>query len=198
MPKKLDIEKLKKEIERLNKLVYYDELTGLLNRRGFLNEVTKAFRAISFKRTEIERRLGFQIPFTIIFFDLDNFKKINDTCGHEAGDAVLKNVANILQSRLRSSDVCCRWGGEEFLVALLGADVSAAFKIAENLRKIIESKKVPVKKEKLKITASFGVAGYANEPALDELIKKADKAMYKSKKGGKNKITIFKESKLNK
>jgi len=198
MPKKLDIEKLKKEIERLNKLVYRDELTGLLNRRGFLNEVTKAFRAISFKRTEIERRLGFQIPFTIIFFDLDNFKKINDTCGHEAGDAALKNVASILKSRLRSSDVCCRWGGEEFLIALLGADVSAAFKIAENLRKIMESKKFPAKKGKLKITASFGVAGYANEPALDELIKKADRAMYKSKKGGKNKITIFKESNLKK
>jgi diguanylate cyclase (GGDEF)-like protein len=91
---------------------------------------------------------------------------------------------------LRSSDVCCRWGGEEFLVALLGADVSAAFKIAENLRETIEAKKIPVKKGKLTITASFGVAGYANEPALEELIKKADRAMYKSKKGGKNKITI--------
>jgi diguanylate cyclase (GGDEF)-like protein len=192
MPKEFDIEKLKKEIERLNKLVYYDELTGLLNRRGFLEEVTKAFRAISFRRTEIERRIGFQIPFTLIFFDLDDFKKINDIHGHEAGDIVLKNIAAILQSRLRLSDVSCRWGGEEFLVALLGADVSTAFKIAENLKEIIEAKKIPVKKEKLKITASFGVAGYTNEPALEELIKKADEAMYKSKKGGKNRVTIFK------
>ncbi len=198
MPKKLDIEKLKKEIEYLNKIVYYDELTGLLNRRGFLNEVTKAFRAISFKRTEIERRLGFQIPLTIIFFDLDNFKKINDTCGHEAGDAALKNIAGILQKRLRSSDISCRWGGEEFLVALLAADVPAAFKIAENLRKNIEAKKVPAKKGKLTITASFGVADYTNEPTIEEVIKKADRAMYKSKKSGKNKITISKESNLKK
>ena len=192
MPKKLNVEKLKKEIGRLNKLVYYDELTGLLNRRGFLNEAAKAFRAVSFRRTEIERRLGFQIPFTIIFFDLDNFKKINDTCGHETGDAALKGVANILHERLRSSDIFCRWGGEEFLIALLAADVSTAFKIAENLRKNIESRKIKAGKKKITLTASFGVAGYNNEPALDEVIKKADQAMYKSKKSGKNKITIFK------
>lgn len=176
-----DIEKLETELEHLKKLVYYDELTGILNRRGFTEEAGKAFRAISFGRAAIERRIGFQIPFSVLFIDLDDFKKLNDTRGHEAGDKALKKVAEILRAGLRASDIFGRWGGEEFAVALLGANVDVAKNVAEKLRRdIVEAG----------LSASIGVASYQKEKSLAELIDFADKAMYQAKKKGKNRVMV--------
>ena len=95
-----DIEKLSKEIERLRALVYYDHLTGAFNRLGFKEEAEKVLR-ISFGRSAVERRVGFQIPFSVLAIDIDDFKKINDTYGHQAWDNVLKEVAYVLQESLR-------------------------------------------------------------------------------------------------
>ena len=176
-----DIEKLHKELERLKSLVFYDHLTGVLNRLGFKEEAEKALRAVAFRRTEIERRIGFQIPFSIIFLDIDDFKKINDAEGHLKGDKVLKTVAGILQARLRGSDIFGRWGGEEFVVALLGGNLEVARKVAEDLRASVEKRGV---------TISLGIAGFSQEKNLDEIIHKADQAMYEAKRQGKNRVIL--------
>lgn len=185
-----DIEKLCKEMERLRQLVFYDSLTGVFNRLGFREEAEKALRAVAFGRTVIERRIGFQIPFSLIFLDVDDFKKINDISGHEAGDLVLKEVAGVLRYRLRDSDIFGRWGGEEFVAALLGVNLEAARKVGEDLRAEIEKREISVGGQNLKVTISLGVACYGKEKNLDELLNRADKAMYEAKRQGKNRITI--------
>lgn len=189
--KKIDIKKLLAEIKRLNFLAYYDELTKVYNRRGFLENSNKIFKAVVYKRRELEKRIGYKIPLSIIFIDVDNFKKINDKYGHNIGDKVLMKVAKTLKSRLRDYDIIGRLGGEEFVIALIGCDLNSAQKIAEDLRQKIEKIKIKTKKGIFNITASFGVVTYDNEKNLQELINKADKAMYKAKKEGKNRVVIL-------
>lgn len=184
-----DVEKLKIEIERLKRLVYYDELTGLLNRRGFYEEVNNVFNALSFGQSEIERRIGSQIPFSIVFIDIDDFKKVNDIYGHEAGDAVLKIVGRAIQDHFRVGDVSARWGGEEFVISLPGVDSVAAHKIAEKLRQDLESIKIKIRNGELSVTISIGIAEYRDEKLVD-LLEKADRAMYEAKSKGKNRIEI--------
>ncbi|MBU1091538.1 GGDEF domain-containing protein [Patescibacteria group bacterium] len=192
MAKKQDIKKLEKEIERLQHLAYYDELTDVYNRRGFLNVTNRAFESISLRRTEIERRIGFQIPFSVIFFDIDDFKKINDLYGHDVGDKVLKNVGKILRLKLRPSDFYGRWGGEEFVLALIGANMETGRIVAEKIRGEIEQTKIVAKGKKIGVTASFGVVVYRKEKKLSEIIKEADQAMYEAKKQGKNRVVLQK------
>jgi diguanylate cyclase (GGDEF)-like protein len=177
-----------KKIKKLEFLAYFDELTKVYNRRGFLKEVEKIFKAVIYKRKDIERRTGYKIPFSIIFLDIDNFKMFNDYFGHKMGDLVLQKVAKVLKENLRDSDVIGRWGGEEFVVALIGCDLKSAQKVAEELRKKIEKIFVKYKKERVNITASLGVVSYSNEKTLSDLIHKADKAMYKAKEQGKNMV----------
>ncbi len=188
---KEEIAKLEAELERLRTMVYVDELTGILNRRGFLEETNKEFRAVTLGRTEVERRVGIQIPFSIVFLDLDNFKQINDEHGHAAGDEALKTAAQVLRTTLRLGDVYGRWGGEEFVVALLGADSDVAFAVAEKLRRALETADLSVDGKKISLTASFGVSDYHGEQSLEELIENADKAMYQAKQNGKNRLSLF-------
>ena len=175
-------------------LVYKDPLTGLYNRRGFLEEGGKIFQAVLEGRKHKGRRKNFLIKnLSLIFIDLDDFKKINDVFGHEAGDFILKRFAEILKENFRSSDLIGRWGGEEALALLAGAVLKDACKIAEALRQKIQESVFKFKGKKMKLTASFGVAeikekGIKIERKLEELIAKADKAMYRAKKKGKNKV----------
>ncbi len=185
-----DLEKLHQELERLKGLVFYDHLTGVLNRLGFKEEAEKVLRAVAFGRTAIERRFSFQIPFSIIFLDIDDFKKVNDTYGHQAGDQVLKEVAEVLRIRLRESDVFGRWGGEEFVAALLGANLDATKKVAEDLRAELEKREMVTDGQTIKVTISLGVAGYGHEKNLEEIISKADQAMYQAKHAGKNRVVV--------
>jgi diguanylate cyclase (GGDEF)-like protein len=185
---KRKIEKLLKRIKELEFLAYFDELTKVYNRRGFIRETEKIFKAIIYKRREIERRTGYKIPLSLIFLDIDNFKTINDSFGHKIGDLALEKVAKVLKENLRESDIIGRLGGEEFIIALIGCNLKSSWKIAENLREKIEKIVLTYKKEKIKITASFGVVNYKNEKTLLDLISKADKAMYQAKKEGKNRV----------
>jgi diguanylate cyclase (GGDEF)-like protein len=189
--KKINIKELLAEIKRLNFLAYYDELTKVYNRRGFLENANKIFRAVVYRKKELERRIGYRIPLSIIFLDIDNFKKINDTYGHKIGDKVLEKVAKAIKERLRESDVIGRLGGEEFVIALIGCDLNSAQKIAEDLRLRIEKIKIKTHKGILSITASLGVTSYQDEKNLQELIDKADKAMYQAKKSGKNRVVVL-------
>ncbi|MFN7088555.1 MAG: GGDEF domain-containing protein, partial [Candidatus Paceibacteria bacterium] len=116
------LRQLLKENERLKKLVFMDELTGLLNRRGFKEIVEKLFYEIRWETNHKNKRKTIKIKnLGILFIDIDHFKKINDIYGHEAGDSALKHVANLILQRIRGIDIVARWGGEEIIVALLGA-----------------------------------------------------------------------------
>lgn len=165
--------------ELLKQTSDYDPLTSLLNRRGFL----AAFRP---RQKLYERK---QQPYGILFLDIDFFKKVNDTYGHDIGDLVLKQLAKILRSQLRSSDLVARWGGEEFIVVVGESDKEAVLKVAEKLRKAVEEfseKNLP------KFTISIGLAMADGNKDFDTLLKEADEALYKAKESGRNRVVIYK------
>lgn len=205
------IQKLKSEIARLRQLASKDPLTGLYNRRGFLEEGGKVFRVVLEAKKYQGRRQNYLVNnLSLVFLDLDDFKKINDAFGHLAGDAVLKSVARLLEGALRSNDLICRWGGEEMVIMLVGAESQDALRTAESLRKKISSRVFKFRSKRIRLTGSFGVVeikekgkippplklrragknekGIKVERKLEELIAKADKAMYGAKKEGKNRV----------
>jgi diguanylate cyclase (GGDEF)-like protein len=189
---KSELQKLKKEVALLLPLVYKDLLTGLYNRRGFLEEGEKIFLAVRQARQYKSRRRGFLIKdLSLIFVDFDGFKKVNDTFGHPAGDTLLKSVAGVLVGSLRVNDLVGRWGGDEMVILLVGATNQDAERIAEELRKKIEAAEFRFKSKKMKITASLGVAGIGKDADLESLVSRADKAMYRAKKEGKNKVVAI-------
>lgn len=128
----------------------------------------------------------------MILTDLDKFKQVNDTYGHDVGDLVLKNFSRIIKNSIRKYDVVARFGGEEFVILLSGVDIQSAYKKAEQLRRQIESTVVFTKKidNHIRYTASFGVAAIneAGKYSLEELISKADMALYKAKNNGRNRV----------
>ncbi len=184
------IKKLEDEIERLRRLAYYDELTGILNRRGFLHEADAEFRLISSGTSTVERRVGVQIPFAVVFCDLDDFKMLNDTHGHAAGDEALKISAKVFSDSLRRGDMIGRWGGEEFVIVLAGAGAVNAQRIAEKLRASLERAQLQWEDIHIPLTGSSGVAAYCNGDALHDIIARADRAMYEAKKSGKNRVVV--------
>lgn len=163
------IEQSQKEKERILNLAHTDPLTKLYNRLGF------------FER--LEKQTHVMPQGSIIFADVDNFKSINDTYGHEIGDKVLQHISSIIQKTLRSSDLCARFGGEEF-VLWIDADAQKSYEVAQKL--CLKIAQMPF--EKLFITCSFGVSRV--EKHLDEAIKQADNAMYLAKKSGKNRVCL--------
>ena len=181
------IQELKEEVSRLKELAYKDELTRLYNRHGFSEEVQKFLKEIiSFKKFP-ERRDSFIVKsFSLIVFDIDNFKKLNDTYGHQAGDEALKMVGGIIMESVRNIDLAARWGGEEIVLGLVGASEDDAFRIADDIRKKIMSAKIKWKSKTISLTISGGVAGFDTAEHFDDLFHLADKALYKAKKDGKN------------
>lgn len=195
MPKNLReyIWQLEWQIKQLRKLIVFDELTKVLNRRGFKDAAMRKFRSLSGKPSNRERRKGAPVPdLCIIFFDVDNFKKINDTYGHHAGDNVLKRVADVLRETVRTTDITGRWGGEEFVVALPNTKVEDAAVVAEKVRGAIENLKVTSHHHKIPVTISVGVCKYDWQKHQDlfALVHDADQAMYEAKQAGKNRVVI--------
>lgn len=158
-----------------------DHLTGITNRRAFFEAADR----------EIARRKKSPRPLSLVLFDADHFKAVNDTYGHPAGDAVLCHLAKLLTSTFRQVDVVARVGGEEFAVLLPSTDSQTALKIANRLRENVESSVVEVDGVKIRCTVSAGVAsmddGIGN---LDALMKMADKALYLAKASGRNRIQV--------
>ncbi len=187
------IKALEREIQKLRDLAYKDELTHLFNRRGF-KEVSSKFlkEAIASKKYKDKRKSVIVENFSLIVFDIDNFKKVNDTYGHDAGDEAIKKLGEIIMERVRSIDVVARWGGEEFIVGLVGANEHDAYVVADDIREKIEKVKINWKNKKFHFTVSGGVASL-NGKGLEELFNFSDKALYKAKKTGKNKIVKFGE-----
>lgn len=188
------IDSLRQELRNLKTLVYKDELTGALNRRGIYEEFEAFFHEALASQDRKDLRKGVVInDFSIIFFDLDNFKKINDTHGHAEGDEVLKHLAKVLRSHVRDIDAVGRLGGEEFVIGLLGASEEEACAKAESIRKVIEDE---IRAGGETVTASVGVSSMKKSKAqnLHELVDTADKAMYEAKSNrGKNNVVCYSE-----
>jgi diguanylate cyclase (GGDEF)-like protein len=154
-----------------------DGLTGLANRRA----ASDALHA------EAARAGRLETPLSVVLADLDGFKEVNDEHGHAVGDAVLRAFAEVLRDTLRESDLAGRWGGEEFLLLLPGADREGAAQLAERVRVGLAARRIPSAPE-LRVTASFGVAEYAGETNTEQLVAAADDALYRAKRGGKDRV----------
>jgi len=161
-----------------------DGLTHLYNIRHFNLLLEAEFRNAAVYKI---RNLS------VIMADLDNFKKLNDTYGHQAGDIVLREVATIIQSKCRQTDIVGRYGGEEFVVMLTGARIKDAAEIGEKIRAAVEARKFKFRNAAYSTTISIGVAEYTNEKTKDELVHRADTALYKAKGEGKNRVCVYSE-----
>ncbi|RID83687.1 sensor domain-containing diguanylate cyclase [Peribacillus asahii] len=170
---------LNKTLEKKNKvlknLAITDELTGLYNRH-FIEQRIKE---------KLERADASHEPVSIIIFDLDHFKRVNDTWGHPVGDEVLKHTAEITRSIIRKSDIFARLGGEEFVILMRRSTIDDAVVVAEKLRKVIEDSGHSIAG---KLTASFGVAERRGFESFYSLYRRADEALYRAKKGGRNRV----------
>ncbi|KND48167.1 MAG: two-component system, cell cycle response regulator [Parcubacteria bacterium C7867-006] len=180
------------KINELEKDLIHDSLTGLRT-RDFFEEETAVYLSTILKVEEGKRKdwFGFR-NLSVLFFDIDNFKIINDTYGHDVGDMVLEKVSGIIKQSIREGDTAARWGGEEIVVSLLGANEADAKSKADDIRARIENYVFELKPE-LRVTISAGVASYENGIDLHELIKNADKSLYKAKESGRNKVIAFSE-----
>ncbi len=180
---------LKKKIKTLEQDIIHDSLTGLKTRQFFYEELVKNLSMIFHKdHHERHEHFGFT-KISVLFIDIDNFKKINDTYGHAIGDRVLKTVAGVLKRKIWDRDFPARLGGEEMGVMLLGADENEAYDKAEGLRLKINEIKIP-DYDKIKVTVSIGVA-QASGISAEKVVKEADTAMYKAKVTGKNKTVKY-------
>lgn len=169
------------EIERL---AISDGLTGLFNHRHFQERLTQEMR-------RLERLTG---SLAVLILDIDYFKRVNDTYGHPVGDAVLKGVADIISTTIREIDIAARYGGEEFAIILPGTEARGAMKMAERLRKTIMEEKYSGEGDTFRVTVSIGVSAYPDGvKSKEELIDRADKALYHAKRAGRNQCMLWHE-----
>jgi diguanylate cyclase (GGDEF)-like protein len=166
--------------QRLSFLATRDPLTGILNRRHFLE-----LAEIEMARSRRSRR-----QFSIFLADIDHFKRINDTYGHTVGDAVIRAVAGRFSQTLRATDILARYGGEEMVGLLPETDESAAVALAERLRREIEGRPVVCEQAEVQVTVSIGMAQSVGEESIDATLERADKALYAAKHGGRNRVAV--------
>ena len=177
------IQRLRENVRQSVTLSMVDPLTGLYNRRYFSTH----------GRALVEEAAGRGRALSLMVLDLDYFKKVNDTWGHDVGDEVLREVAQRLKQQVRRLDVICRIGGEEFVVLLPGADLRVAEQVAERLRRAIAEKPISVscdgQQQQLNMTTSIGLASYERlDDTLESLLKRADEALYQAKQAGRNRV----------
>jgi diguanylate cyclase len=163
--------KLGKVTRSFHKSMYIDTLTQLNNRDFFYASISGLMEKLKKKPSHI----------SLLMIDLDNFKNINDTYGHIAGDEILKQLSNILKYNIRTIDIATRWGGDEFVITLPGVNTNDAFKIADRIRRNIHSHDFSYNNIFFKVTASIGITSIGNEMDISAFIDSADKALYKAK-----------------
>jgi len=168
-----DISKEKNIEEKLVKIANFDALTGLYNRRKF-DEILKL---------ETNRVKRYKRDLSALFFDIDHFKKVNDTYGHDIGDDVLMSVAKLVLTHIRETDYFARWGGEEFIIILPETNIDKAKIMAENIRKEIESH---IFNKAGHLTVSIGVSNLIQKERVSTFLKRLDTALYKAKNSGRN------------
>jgi diguanylate cyclase (GGDEF)-like protein len=180
--------KQKRYKRNLRLLAIVDELSGLYNRRHFMELAEKKFEDAS----------NSQDCFSVLMLDLDHFKLINDTLGHAAGDAAIREVGSLMMSNFRKQDLCGRLGGEEFGVLLTNTGSKEAKQISEKFRNILENSNISYEGKAIKLSVSIGVASYFGQAEnFDEILKHADAALYTSKAMGRNRITLYEEAEKN-
>ncbi len=173
--------------QKLLEMNIMDSLTGVYNRR---------FLEVRLK-DEFERHRRYFRPFSLIMLDIDFFKKINDTHGHQCGDFIIRSLASQIASIIRKTDMCARYGGEEFCCILPETNLNQALDLAEKLREAVANQKYNYRDGSIKVTISLGVAELQeNDPSPDLLLKKADDALYEAKRTGRNKIVAMSESEI--
>lgn len=171
----------------LNDLAMKDMLTRVRNRRAMQG-------LLNFEMARMQRDV---MDFSVILLDIDHFKRVNDTYGHDAGDFVLKWVAQTMQAYIRAHDVVARWGGEEFLVLLPSTRLDEALEVADRLRQTIETSTAPNPTHPIKITFSGGVACSHGYRSVEEICKAADLALYRAKESGRNRVLPEEPHELN-
>jgi diguanylate cyclase (GGDEF)-like protein len=175
-----EVANLREKVQELAREVRTDGLTGLFNYRHFSDLL----------ENEVERSRRSGLPLALIMVDLDHFKQLNDTWGHEAGNHVLVQVAKVLREGVRRIDAVCRYGGEEMAIVLPGARLTRAVQVAERLREHIEQLRFEAGGESLRISASFGVAVLRGTEVSDvsSLVQAADEMLYQAKAQGRNRV----------
>jgi len=175
-----DVTALEEKSREFETRANYDALTKIYNRRRFLELLAHGM--------DTAKRL--QIDLSIIFFDIDHFKKINDTYGHNTGDDVLRGLSSLIAGTIRRNDIFARWGGEEFLILLESTNLENAATLAEKLRRKIMEHEFP---EVKKVTCSFGVSSYSPDESGETFINRADTALYRAKESGRNRVVGIKK-----
>ncbi len=178
--------RLKAQHEKILQLSHQDPLTECFNRRFLYQRLKEEYNRCQRQRT----------PLAGIMIDLDYFKKINDTYGHETGDLVLIKLVNVLKISMRNYDILSRYGGEEFFILLSNTDGTSAMIIAERMRHLVENLVVEAKESMLRITSSFGVSSFEKFPFPKDpelLLKWSDIALYEAKRKGRNRVEYYSE-----
>lgn len=174
-----ELHALKSELERQTRTDY---LTGIANRRSFFERAQSEFSR--------SRRHG--MPMSVLAVDIDHFKRINDEYGHPVGDEVLREFARQCQGALRKEDLCARTGGEEFCILLPDSDVEMALATAERIRQLFTGHQLSQEQPRLRITASFGIAGlHPGDANFGALFSRADRALYVAKDAGRDRVFVM-------
>jgi two-component system cell cycle response regulator len=178
--KKRYTERLRDNMQMSIEMAITDALTGLHNRRYMETHVG----------TLVEQALSRGKPLTVLVLDIDYFKSVNDTHGHDAGDDVLREFALRIKKSIRGIDLACRFGGEEFVVVMPETDLAVATMVAERLRRKIASEPFPIQKgaRSIEVTISIGIAALGGGDTAASVLKRADQALYRAKRDGRNRV----------
>ncbi len=171
---------ISEKIKELEKLALIDPLTQIANRRYLISSINS-------KISEFERE---NITFSLIFIDIDDFKKINDVYGHDMGDEILRMVSSTIKSNIRAEDMIGRWGGEEFVVLLPNCSHHKLEKVAEKIRVLVENSSKKTADGEISVTVSIGGTVCVQNDSVQSIVKRADELMYHVKKNGKNAVKI--------
>lgn len=183
-----EITELKRLQEKLEYQAYYDELTHIYNRRAFFQKCEQALTSAKIK----------SFPFTIVLFDIDHFKSVNDTFGHYIGDQLLVHVVKACQSQINEGMLFARYGGEEFVLALTGMTASEGMALADQIRRHVGTQPLITAGEVISVTLSGGVAEASSESeeTIYQLLNKADKALYSAKRAGRNQVHRYRKTQI--
>lgn len=182
---KRDIEHLRKQLNQIREEILTDALTGITNRKGFMQQIELAISQIPSKIS----------GFCVMMVDIDKFKDINDGYGHLVGDKVIRFVASTLKDQVKGKDTVARYGGDEYVVLLLDSEINGAETVAESIRAIIEKTRIRRSDTGTaigRVTISIGITKYINGESVLELLDRADAALYQSKNKGRNQVTAIK------
>lgn len=173
-----EIQNLRDQIDELSDLVATDALTGLYNFRHFKTVL----------QAEMDRSKRSGIPTSLVLVDVDHFKAVNDTHGHEAGNQALKHLAGILRGEVRTTDIVCRYGGEEFAMIFPETHLNLAVKVADRIRQQVEQSPVEIDEGEINLTVSMGASVYMKTSVLDlvDFVDSVDKYLYEAKQSGRN------------